>query len=80
LSYHRDSEVNQAIIRLMDALCTWERETSRGSTLLIVPDNNDEKIVFALHGKPIPDDPFIMKSLLDGVNTRILPNLGDIET
>ena len=32
---HLDSEVQKAIIRLNDALCMWERGTSRESVLII---------------------------------------------
>ncbi len=32
---HPDPEVNQALIRLNDALCTWERATGRTSVLII---------------------------------------------
>lgn len=53
MSYHRDREVNKAMIRLLDTLCTWERETGRGSKLLLVPDADDERLVFAMDGKPI---------------------------
>ena len=32
---HPDSEVRQALIRLTDALCSWERETGRESVLIL---------------------------------------------
>ena len=32
---HASEEVNQALIRLTDALCTWERETGRRNILII---------------------------------------------
>lgn len=32
---HLDPEVRQAIIRLSDALCTWERATGRQSVLIV---------------------------------------------
>lgn len=32
---HLDPEVDQAITRLCDALCTWERNTGRQSVLII---------------------------------------------
>ena len=57
MSYHEDEECNQAIIHLLDALCMWERCTSRRSLLLIVPYNTDEKIVLAEDGKPVPLTP-----------------------
>ena len=54
MSYHTDEECNSAIIRLMDALCTHERTTSRRSTLIIIPHTPDENIVVAVDGKPVP--------------------------
>jgi hypothetical protein len=36
---HRDKEVNQALTRLLDALCTWERETGRRSVLILREDD-----------------------------------------
>ena len=35
---HKDREVQAAIIRLTDALCTWERETGREGILIIRED------------------------------------------
>lgn len=51
---HRDREVMQAIIRLTDALCQWERNTGRRSVLIV----REKGYVFrAQDGKPIvPDD------------------------
>lgn len=34
-SEHSDREVQQAIIKLCDALCTWERCTGRDSILIL---------------------------------------------
>lgn len=54
-SEHLDEEVRQAIIKLCDALCSWERATSRESVLII-----REQYGFcyrAVSGKPgVPDD------------------------
>jgi hypothetical protein len=47
-----DRECDQAYSRLMDALCTWERETGRRTTILLIPHLSDEKIVVAVDGKP----------------------------
>lgn len=55
MSYHMDREVNQKIIELLDALCTFERESGRRSTLELIPHNPDEKIVLAQDGKPLPE-------------------------
>ncbi len=38
---HPDPDVQQAIIRLCDALCSWERSTGR-QNVLIVRENNGE--------------------------------------
>ncbi len=55
MSWHRDREVNQAFIKLMDALVSWERNTGRGSKLFFIPDNKDEDIIFMMDGKPLAD-------------------------
>jgi hypothetical protein len=53
MSYHKDPEVNKAIIRLLDTLCSWERNTGRRSTLLLIPHNDDEEMIMAQDGKPV---------------------------
>jgi len=53
MSYHKDKDVEIAIIRLLDALCSWERDTGRRSTLILIPHNDDENIIIAQDGKPI---------------------------
>lgn len=52
MNYHKDREVNAALIRLMDALCEHERASGRGSTLILIPANLDEMNVVAVDGKP----------------------------
>jgi len=50
---HPDSEVREALIRLVDALCEWERNTGRSSTLILIEDTFQFR---AVDGKPnIPD-------------------------
>lgn len=51
---HPNPEVRQALIRLSDALCSWERNTGRRSVLIL----KEEGFIYrALDGKPdIPDD------------------------
>ncbi len=50
---HKDSEVQAAIIRLADALCTWERATGRENIVII----REEEFCFrAINGKPVPND------------------------
>lgn len=55
MSYHMDKEVNQKIIELLDALCQFERNTGRRSTLELIPHNPDERLVLAQDGKPLPE-------------------------
>lgn len=56
MSYHKDPEVNSAIIRLLDALCQWERDADRDSTLLLIPHNREDNLIMAQGGKPIPTE------------------------
>jgi len=52
---HLDPEVRKAIIRLNDALCMWERGTSRESVLIIREVGGF--VHRSVSGKPIePDD------------------------
>ena len=52
---HLDKEVQKAIIRLNDALCTWERATSRESVLIIREQGGF--VHRSVSGKPgVPDD------------------------
>ena len=67
--WHRDPEVDKALIRLIDALCTWERNTGRGSTLLYVPVDEDEDPILAIDGKPL-DEPFVIRQLLERLTKR----------
>lgn len=55
MSYHRDKEVNTALIRLMDALCQHERNSGRRSYLFLVTEQPDEKNLIAFDGKPVPE-------------------------
>jgi hypothetical protein len=60
---HPDREVKEAIIRLADALCTWERNTGRENVLIIREDGFEARFV---NGKPnvpkdIPDEQLLMK-------------------
>jgi len=51
---HKDREVQAALIRLLDALCTWERETGRQSVLIL---REDDYVCRAASGKcVVPDD------------------------
>ncbi len=59
MSYHRDKDVDSAIIHLLDALCQFERNSGRRSTLIFIPHVRDEKIILAQDGKPILQSSFI---------------------
>ena len=52
-NYHLDPNVNQALIKLNDALCVFERNTGREYTLILVPHADDEVIQASQSGKPI---------------------------
>ena len=69
--WHRDPEVDKALIRLIDALCTWERNTSRGSVFLLVPNYPDEKIILAVDGKPLETSTFNLIQTIDRLKARI---------
>lgn len=52
---HQDKEVNAALIRLNDALCTWERSTGRNSVLIIREEGGWQHR--SMSGKPdVPED------------------------
>jgi len=51
--YHRAIEVNEAIVGLLDALCSWERDTGCGSALVLILDVEDGQVLRAMDGKPI---------------------------
>jgi len=53
MSYHKDEEVNRAVIKLLDALGSHERNTGRRNTLLLIPHELDEDLVIAQDGKPL---------------------------
>jgi len=54
--WHKDPKCKQALVELNDALCTWERDTGRGSTLILIPKSIDEPIVMSQSGKPLPEN------------------------
>ncbi len=66
MAHHIDPECNKAMIRLLDVLCTWERNTGKRSTLIFVPHTPDEHIVLAQDGKPLSVSPGMgPKEILD---------------
>lgn len=55
MNQHPDQEVQAAITRLCDALCTWERATGRMSVFILTEQGGFK--FRAMDGKPgIPDD------------------------
>lgn len=54
--WHIDSRCEQALIKLNDALCSWERSTDRQYTLILIPLSPDERVVISENGKPLPED------------------------
>jgi len=51
---HADKEVQAAIVRLADAMCTWERATGRENVIII---REGDFVFRAMSGKPnVPED------------------------
>lgn len=71
-NYHDDPEVNSAIIRLLDALCAYERASGNGSDLILLTEHKWEGLLLAQDGKPIQAQPFYLKFIAD----RIMKLLG----
>jgi len=55
-TWHIDQNCELALVRLNDALCSFERMTGREYTLVLVPESPDEKIHMSQSGKPLPED------------------------
>ena len=55
-TWHMDKECESALIRLNDALCSFERATGRNCTLILIPESPDENIHISQSGKPLPPD------------------------
>jgi hypothetical protein len=49
---HPDAKVNAALIRLNDALCTWERSTGRESVLIVRETGWQHR---SMSGKSLPE-------------------------
>ena len=80
MSYHRLPEINSAIIRLLDALCTWERNTGNTSKLILVHGNKEDgPNLFAMDGKPIGHSRFELCLDLDMIKNQIMPNWREYE-
>ena len=63
--HHRDPECDTAMVRLLDALCEWERRTGRRSTLVFVPHTPDEQYVVAQDGKPVATPRGMISDILE---------------
>ena len=66
---HSDPEVNNAVLRLCDALCQFERSTGIPSVLIIRQKGNpncDEYTFRAMSGKPLDE------SKQDGIGDDVL--------
>lgn len=72
MMFHKDAEVRSALIRLLDSLCTWERNTGNGSKLILIHDNeSDGETIFAWDGKPLEHTPFELCLDLDLIKSQI---------
>ena len=67
---HPSEDVNAAIIRLNDALCTWERNTGRETLLILRGVGWHHR---SLSGKPIAD------SITDEQLTRYVDSFPPVE-
>lgn len=54
--WHLDKRCSDALVKLDDALCTFERATNREYTLILVPESPDEEIYMSQSGKPLSKD------------------------
>jgi len=61
LPVHKDREVQEALVRLTDALCMWERDTGRQSVLIL---REDDFVCRALSGKCTVDEDISDQHLL----------------
>lgn len=51
--FHKDKKIHNALTQLFDELCQHERDTSRRSTVIIIPHDLDMgDIIIAQDGKP----------------------------
>ena len=69
--WHIDDKIDRMMIQLIDELCAFERNTGRRSHLLFVPEADDEKIIYAMDGKPVSHTPFELAMDLDLIKSLI---------
>jgi len=80
MMFHKDVEVRVALIKLLDSLCTWERNTGNGSKLFLIHDiESDGETIFAMDGKPFEHTPFELCLDLDLIKKQLMPE-GEEET
>jgi hypothetical protein len=56
MEFHIDESVNNCLVKLNDALCSFERGTGRKYTLLLIPNSKEEEIHVSIDGKPLSRD------------------------
>ena len=69
--WHIDAEIDRMMVQLIDALCAFERNTGRRSHFLFVPEADDEKIIYAMDGKPVSHTPYELAMDLDLIKSLI---------
>lgn len=69
--WHESDEIEGAFIRLLDALCNWERSTGRDSLLVFVPVEGDERVIVAIGGKPHDISHDSQESITDVVQSAL---------
>jgi len=69
--WHIDDKIDRMMIQLIDELCAYERNTGRRSHLLFVPEADDEKIIYAMDGKPVSHTPYELAMDLDLIKSLI---------
>jgi hypothetical protein len=74
MNFHKDVKIHRAFVSLFDAICSWERNTGRKSTLLFVPLETDEETLLIVDGKPVSFTPLLLQMQLDLIKSRIIPD------
>ena len=54
--WHIDNDVDHKLLQLNDAICSFERTTSREYTLVLIPHDPAEKGHVSVNGKPVTGD------------------------
>ena len=49
----RSTEMERALIELNDRICSWERDTGRKYTLILIPHQSDDLLQVSQDGKPL---------------------------